>query len=275
MGNKFFTVDDDFESIIHQHFKIFDDISQEKNGWTNFVYKVKVNGDTYYFRFPRNDFFSDAIKKEYSMSCFIKNKISFKTPDLQLFFDNNRPYSMHKEIEGESLSKCYNDLTMKEKQILADDVCIMLKDFESIDLSRYLDYNFEPVSNFLDNLSYVSGNGYDINVHSDLKLLEKEHCVFTHGDFNPGNLILKNHKLIAVIDFAFAGISNEFVDISRIVGRCPTEFKPIFISAYKKLVREINNEKLNNIENLWNYVDNHYIEYIKKNHPSIILPTLV
>ena len=108
------------------------------------------------------------------------------------------------------------------------------------------------------------------------KSLEKNHMILSHGDLNPGNLILRNHKLVAVIDFAFAGISSEFVDISRIVGRTPSEFKDMIVSAYeKKFQTKIDLENINNLEKTWSYVEEKYILYIKQNHPTIVLPSLV
>ena len=275
-GQKFFDLDDDFEKIIKKHFKDSKDIFQVKTGWTNFVYHVTSGKTSYFFRFPRNDFFSDALVKEYNFCVFLKGKISFKIPKLKLFYDNGRPYTLHREIKGESLSDCYNELNVKEKQKLAKDIVKMVYEFANIDYKEYPDKNFQKVSNFLDNLSNVSQNGYDIKEHDFLKSLEKNHMILSHGDLNPGNLILRNHKLVAVIDFAFAGISSEFVDISRIVGRTPSEFKDMIVSAYeKKFQTKIDLENINNLEKTWSYVEEKYILYIKQNHPTIVLPSLV
>ncbi len=275
-GQKFFDLDDDFEKIIKKHFKGSTDIFQVKTGWTNFVYHVTSGKSSYFFRFPRNDFFSDALVKEYNFCVFLRGKISFKIPRLKLFYDNGRPYTLHREIKGESLSDCYNELSEKEKQKLAKDIVKMVYEFSNINYKEYPDKNFQKVSNFLDNLSNVSQNGYDIKEHDFLKSLEKNHMILSHGDLNPGNLILRNHKLVAVIDFAFAGISSEFVDISRIVGRTPSEFKDMIVSAYeKKFQTKIDLENINNLEKTWGYVEEKYILYIKQNHPTIVLPSLV
>ena len=63
---KFFTINDDFENIIKQTIaKQITDIKKIVNGWTNFVFQVEdIDNDTYFFRFPRNDIFSDALVKE-------------------------------------------------------------------------------------------------------------------------------------------------------------------------------------------------------------------
>ena len=276
MEQKFFVDNDNFEDIIKSHFPSAKNLSQVQTGWTNFVFKAETDSGNFYFRFPRNDFFSDALLKEYGIVDFVKNKITFKTPDFKLFYDNGRPYTIHAEIEGESLSDCYNDLSDGEKRVLAKDVCKLLEEFENINLSSDTDIKFQKVSNFLDNLSNVSQNNYDLTVHNKLKSLEKQHSVFAHGDFNPGNLILQNHKLVAIIDFAFAGVSNELVDISRLIGRCPSEFYQILTEEYQSSSKKkINKEDIDSLLFTWRYVEEKYILYIKENHPSIVLPTLV
>ena len=109
-----------------------------------------------------------------------------------------------------------------------------------------------------------------------LKHLEDNNLTISHGDLNPGNLILKKHKLVAVTDFAFAGISSDLVDISRIVGRTPEEFKTKIAKAYKeKFQTEIDFISIENLEKTWAYVEEKYILYIKQNHPTIVLPNLV
>lgn len=273
---KFFDTSDDFEKIIKKHLRHCTDIVQVKTGWTNFVFKVTSGKYFYIFRFPRNDFFSDALVKEYNFCKFIDGKISYKIPKLKLYYNQNRPYSMHRGIVGESLSDCYNDLSDKEKNKLAKDIVKMISEFKAIDFTSYQDKEFQKVSNFLDNLSNVSQNGYDISKHDYLKSLENNKMIVSHGDLNPGNLILKNHKLVAVIDFAFAGVSSELVDLSRIIGRTPSDFKSKIVKAYKeKFQTEIDLESINSLEETWAYVEEKYILYIKQNHPSIVLPSLV
>jgi len=272
MSKNYFCISDDFEKIILRHIKSFDNITKIQTGWTNFVFRVESNKQFFYFRFPRNNFFANALIKECEIQNYIKDKISFKTPELNLFFDKRRPYSIHNEVEGKSLSDCYNDLSFNEKKELANDICKLLKEFSLIKI----DDSFQRVSNFLDNLSNVSKNNYDLRFHNDLKNLEEKNMFFSHGDFNPGNLILKKNKLFAVIDFSFAGRSNEFVDLSRIAARLPNDFRPLLFSDYEKIFeKKVDLKAIENLEKTWHYVEEKYVLYIKQNHPDIVLPSLV
>ena len=276
-GNiNFFNQTEDFEKIIKKHIHCFDKMSQIKTGWTNFVFQVFKKDKIYIFRFPRNEFFANALIKECEFCSFVKDKISFQTPNLKLFFEGERPYSFHEAIAGECLSDCYHDLSLNEKFELANDISKLLIEFSQIDFHKYDKMHFQKVSNFLDELSKVSGNGYDLKEHDFLKQMEEKQMTISHGDLNPGNLILNCHKLYAVIDFAFSGISSPIVDISRMTGRTPNEFSEMLISAYEHKTRQkVDMTSLEKLESTWKYVEDKYILYIKQNHPSIVLPDLV
>ena len=265
----FFTIYDNFEEIIAKNSKDINYVETIKTGWTNFVFKVKTNQKTYFFRFPRNDFFSNALLKEVKMIDFLKNKLSLQIPDMKVKLDNNRPFSLHEEIEGESLTSCFDRLTENEKYVLIKDICNLLKELSSLESPKH----FQRVSNFLDNLSLVSGQNYDLSKHDFLKKLEGQNLVFSHGDFNPGNLILKNGKLVAVIDFSFSGLSSPLTDLSRICGRMPAHFSKPLIAYYGKLFKQkIEPYQIEILEKIWKYVEKKYIEYIRDYHKDIILP---
>lgn len=267
----FFSLNDDFQKIIKKYCPKVLSYRQISTGWTNFVFVAKTKKDDYIFRFPRNEFFSKAIEKEFFINNFLQNKLSVKIPKMKLFYENSRPFSIHKKLNGECLSFCYNDLSNNELKILAQDICNLLKEFSEIKLENT---NFQLVSNFLDNLSKVSKNNYDLKMHNYIKTLEQNHLIFSHGDLNPGNVILKNHKLYGVIDFAFAGTSYDLVDLSRLLGRCPKEFQIMLLETYENKFGKIDSKKVQKLQNLWAYVEKKYILYMKQNCPDIKLSNL-
>lgn len=266
---------DNFNKIIKKHFKDCNNIELIQTGWTNFVYKIISENEIYYFRFPRNKFFADAILKEERMLKFISDKVSIQVPNLKIFYHKKRPYSIHKSINGVSLSDCYLNLTEKQKTTLAKDIIKFINDMQSVNLDKYKHIKFQKVSCFLDELSKVSKNNYDLSQHLYLKNLEEQCICISHGDFNPGNLILYNGKLVGVIDFAFAGVSHHLIDISRLLGRVPSDFKKYMLSELQKERSEIDIITIEKLNNLWKYVEQQYIMYIKQKHPSIQLPTLI
>ena len=64
----------------------------------------------YFFRFPRDNFWIRTIVKDYEFAKFISGKTDFNTVKLELLYDNGRPYSMHKKIEGTPLAEKMNEL---------------------------------------------------------------------------------------------------------------------------------------------------------------------
>lgn len=276
LWNKIFTIDDDFASIISQQVKHVKKITKVDTGWTNFVFKVDNGKNNYYFRFPNNHHFALSIIKEYAFNKFIKDKIKLRVPNLQLCYDQfSRPYTKHLEIKGESLTACYEHLDAKERAVLSQDLMQLLKQLQNVDYQNEQNIAFEKLSDYLYKISCVSTNTKaEIEQLQPLKKLEAQSLVIVHGDLNPGNLILKNHKLTAVLDFAFAGISHGLVDLSRLIGRLPNSYREILIESYEKTFKtKVKESDLENLLLLWGKIEADYMNYLRINHPYIVLPT--
>ena len=106
MADIFFKTNEDFNQIIKNTLKKdIKDIKQITTGWTNIVFEVKTDDGSYFFRFPRDEFWSRTIVKDCEFANYIYNKTDFNTSNLQLKFDNERPFSVHKKIEGTPLAE--------------------------------------------------------------------------------------------------------------------------------------------------------------------------
>lgn len=266
---KFFKCSDDFFSIISSQIGKPKSVKLISTGWTNFVYIAKSKKGKFVFRFPRNHFFSQAIVKECE---FLKQLTKFNKnlpiPDLQLCFYKNKPYSMHKYISGKAMDKCKFFSWQKRK--LAKDIVNFL-----FILSKFKpDIKLPKTSTFLARLSKVSGqDGYDLSKHKPLIQAEKKCLVLSHGDLNPGNIIIRNGKLKAIVDFAFVSYSSPLDDITRLTGRLDGDFKkylfPIFENKFGLKVKE---SEIKALKSVWYYVEYKYVGYIKVYHRDIVLP---
>lgn len=270
MNATFFTTSDDFRDIIEKQVGVDVQISQIATGWTNFVFSVKANGNSYIFRFPRNSFFAGVLEKEVAFSKFIRNKIKTQIPHLEIDYDRNRPYTMHKKIEGRSLTEVYCELSKENKVEVARQIAEFIYQLQKVSLKGFT-FNLPTTSQFLEELSHVDDEYYDLDRHKALVEMEQGGLVLNHADLNPGNVLIdEDNKMCAILDFAFVSLSSDINDVSRLIGRLPEDFHEIMLDAYNdKFKSKVSMEQINKLIGVWNYVEEHYINYMKINHPEI------
>lgn len=270
MNNIFFSIDEDFEAIIKEVLPNteINKIANISTGWTNIVYNVKTTEGEYFFRFPRDEFWSRTIVKDYEFSKFIYGKTDFNTVNLQLLYDkNNRPFSMHKKIEGIALADKMNELTPNEVKDISNDIAKFMYQVHNV---KYNKEEIFDINNLGLELDDFLNELLDLHVsEEDKKFWENREKIETdclvHGDLNSSNILLdENNKVAAFIDFGFGGFGNKYDDISRIIGRTPEQFKNEIIDSYENYSNSKLDKKIldNDIEK-WTNIDNAYINYMK------------
>jgi len=70
MNKNYFTLDEDFEKIIKISLKDkkISSLKPISTGWTNIVFEACTDSGNFFFRFPRDDFWSRTIVKDYEFS---------------------------------------------------------------------------------------------------------------------------------------------------------------------------------------------------------------
>jgi len=267
--DSFFTTKDPLDEIIKQTLKDKAVLKTEHilTGWTNIVIEVTTDAGNYFFRFPRNPFWSRMIVKDAAVCNFVEGKTDFYTPQMELHYDSkHRPFSVHKKIEGYTLGDRIYHLSHTALTGAAYDVAKFIKQLSSIDLKDAPEEVKYPLSKFLKELDYEHYDHHIDKDHQYIKSTEKQNLV--HGDLNLGNILLdKNDKVIGVIDFCFAGTGNPNMDVSRIVSRpVPTEFEQTFLSEFT------NQDEINRMKDAWCDIDAGYANHIKTHFPEITLP---
>ena len=158
---EFFTINDDFKSIIENEVGQVVSMNQISTGWTNFVYEVSTSDNEYIFRFPRNNFFSSVLEKEVAFSKFIKGKIKTQTSNIRLGRHNGRPFTCHNKIDGRSLTCVYDLLTVEEKEKIAEQVSEFIYELQQVPLDS-IPLQLQTTSEFLAELSHVDDVYYDL-----------------------------------------------------------------------------------------------------------------
>ena len=273
--NNFFTPADPLDKIIADTLsdKQVLDSKHILTGWTNIVIEVATDKGSYFFRFPRNPFWSRMIVKDAAVCNFVEGKTSYYTPQMKLCYDSKgRPFSVHEKIEGYTLGDRIYHLSHTAMTGVAYDVAKFIKELSGIDLRGAPKEVKYPLSDFLHELDYEH---YDKHIDADHKYIKKtDGSSLVHGDLNLGNILLdENDKVIGVIDFCFAGTGNPNMDVARIVSRpAPEEFEKAFLSYFendKKSTKEISR-----MRDAWQHIDNGYAEHIRTNFPEINLNQL-
>ena len=268
---KFFTTKDPLDKIIAETMPEHRILKTEHilTGWTNIVIEVTTDKGAYFFRFPRNPFWSKMIIKDAAVCNYVDGKTSYYTPQMRLCYDSkNRPFSVHKKIEGYTLGDRIYHLSHTALAGVAYDVAKFIKELSSVDLKDAPKEVKYPLSQFLHELDYKH---YDKHIDEDHEYIKsKEEAKLVHGDLNLGNILLdKNDKVIGVIDFCFAGTGNPNMDVARMVSRpAPKEFEKEFLSYFN------DKAEIERMKKAWKHIDNGYAEHIRAKFPEINLNQL-
>ena len=268
---KFFTTSDPLDKIIAETFpdKEIKRTEHILTGWTNIVIEVTTDDGAYFFRFPRNPFWSKMIVKDATVCNFVDGKTSFYTPQMKLCYDKkHRPFSVHKKIEGYTLGDRIYHLSHTALTSAAYDVAKFIKELSSINLKDAPNKVKYPLSDFLHELDYEHYENHIDDDHKFIKETELKNLV--HGDLNLGNILLdENDKVIGVIDFCFAGTGNPNMDVARMVSRpVPEEFEKVFLAQFADM------DEVDRMKQAWKHIDAGYAEHIRNNFPEINLNQL-
>ncbi len=267
----FFTTKDPLDQIIAETLPDHQIQKTEHilTGWTNIVIEVTTDRGAYFFRFPRNPFWSKMIVKDATVCNFVEGKTSYYTPQMELHYDKqHRPFSVHQKIEGYTLGDRIYHLSHTALTGVAYDAAKFIKELSGIDLRGAPDKVKYPLSDFLKELDYEH---YDTHIDADhayIKATETGQLV--HGDLNLGNILLDDHdRMIGVIDFCFAGTGNPQMDVARVLSRpVPADFERTFLAEIA------DTSEVPRMKTAWQHIDAGYASHIRSHFPEITLPAL-
>ncbi len=270
MKDIFFKSDENFEKIIADTLKGKKIVkaNQITTGWTNIVYEVETDEGNYFFRFPRDEFWSRTIVKDCEFAGYIYSKTDFNTSKLELKYYNGKPFSVHKKIKGTPLAKKMDSLSDKDVENVGNEIAKFMYELHNLDFNKDEVFNTRNIGlklpDFLDELLNLHLSEDDIKFWKESKIDDSCNNL-VHGDLNPSNVLLDdNNNVAAIIDFGFGGFGDKYDDISRIIGRCPEKFKNGIVKSYESYSKApVNMEILNDKIDKWNNIDKGYINYMR------------
>ncbi len=275
MSKKFFTIDENYNEIIEKALKEDNENIEIKaihfipTGWTNIVYEVETNEGNFFFRFPRDTFWERVIVKDYEFAKYIKGKTSFNTCELELKFNDGRPFSVHKKIEGKCLADKMNEMSDEEVQKVSKQVAQFMYEMHNI---KYDPKDIFSINNigldlqdFITELLELHVSPEDLKFWASENFKTDEDSCLVHGDLNSSNIILDDdNNISAIIDFGFGGFGTKYNDISRIIGRCPQNFKQEIVNSYEEIAKSnLSDKEVDKNIDIWSNIDNGYINYMK------------
>lgn len=197
----------------------------KKSGWDNRMFKL---GDDMLIRIPSAECYAPQVKKEHKFLPRFKKYLSFEIPKPIAFGEPCDKYlfnwSIYKYIDGETATPD----KIKNKAEFAKDIAKFLNEFEKIDVTNGPEageHNF-----------YRGGNlkVYDDEVKRSIEILKdkidteiiakiwneaietkwRKDPVWVHGDLSMNNLLVKDGKLYAIIDFGCIAIGDPACDLA-------------------------------------------------------------
>lgn len=227
----------DIKEIIENEFGlIVHNVIVLGQGFDSIAYFVN---DEYIFKHSKHDEARINLKKEIRVLNYLKGKITLQIPDIEYYSEE---YSVcgYKEIKGNKLSPgIYKGLSDDEKDMLAQDIALFLREMHSIPLPDIDGLELHVIDDYRSDYETLRKMIYDKipdkskEYIDDLykRILNDERIsqyvkALCHNDLSCNHIIIQNNKAVGIIDFGDVAITDrdkDFVylleDSSEEIGR--------------------------------------------------------
>ena len=252
--------------------------------------------DEYIFKMKLSANKKESYMKEKSILDYLNKylKTNIKIPRIDYAYITDELSIMgYKKIKGNFFNPAiYNKMTTVEKDNLKKDIANFLKSMHSLDYSEISQYTINNKRNCLEKYKLLKQT-----VYAELSKEEKEYienfykrlnttnvfddkkCI-CHNDFSCNHLLLDdNNKLIGIIDFGDAGITDEYSDFLYLLEDSDEEVGSSFGEEILKIYKDINIKKAKEYQELMEQyypidliiygIKNNNLDFIKEGRKEI------
>lgn len=183
-----------------------------------------VNSE-YIFKMSKHNEAKCNLKKEIEVLNYLRGKITLQIPNIEFYSEK---YSLcgYKEIEGDILTPdMYNKMTGSEQDRLASCIAQFLKELHSLPLPKIEDLEVDVIEDYQNDYEELRKNVYDIlpikskQYIDDLfkrvlgdERITKYTKALCHNDLSCNHVIVKNNKVVGIIDFGDVAITDRDKD---------------------------------------------------------------
>ena len=183
-----------------------------------------VNNE-YIFKQSKHDEARNNLKKEIQVLNYLKGKITLQIPDIEYYSEE---YSVcgYKDIKGDNLTPdIYKNMSYDEKDKLAQDIALFLREMHSVplpdidELECNVTEDYKSDYDALREMIYYKIPDKSKDYLDDLynRILNDERITkyvraLCHNDLGCKHMIIQNNKVVGIIDFGDAAVTDRDKD---------------------------------------------------------------
>lgn len=208
-------IESEFDLIVHDIFIL-------GQGLDSIAYLVN---NEYIFKQSKHDEARINLKKEIRVLNYLKDKITLQIPDIEYYSEE---YSVcgYKEIKGNKLTpSIYKSLGDDEKDILAQDIALFLREMHAIPLPDIDGLELHVIDDYRSDYETLRETIYDKipdrskeYIDDFYKRILNDERIFQyvkalcHNDLSCNHIIIQNNKAVGIIDFGDVAITDRDKD---------------------------------------------------------------
>lgn len=213
----------DMKEIIESKFGVMvHDIFVLGQGLDSIAYLVNHE---YIFKQSKHDEARFNLKKEIQVLNYLKGKVTLQIPDIE-YYSEEYGVCGYREIRGEKLTPTiYKDMSDDEKDKLVQDIALFLREIHSLPLPDIDELELNVINDYQDDYEIIRKMLYNQIPDKSRKYIDdlykrilsderisKYVKAICHNDLSCNHIIIHNNKVIGIIDFGDAAITDRDKD---------------------------------------------------------------